>query len=79
MKSKMTAVATTAMLVLLLAAGCTAGEKQVELKDLRDKVSYGLGMKMGRDFKEQGADLNPDVIAQAMKDVLGDKPLQLTD
>lgn len=79
MKSKMTAVATTAMLVLLLAAGCTAGEKQVELKDLRDKVSYGLGMKMGRDFKEQGADLNPDVIAQAMKDVLGDKTLRLTD
>lgn len=79
MKSKVTAVTTTACLVLLLAAGCTAGEKQLELKDLRDKVSYGIGMKMGRDFKEQGANLNPEVIAQAMKDVLADKTPQLTD
>ena len=44
-----------------------------------DKTSYALGMGIGRQLKDMGADkLNLDDFAQAIKDCVADKP-QLTD
>lgn len=71
------AVATACM--VLLAAGCGAGEKKVELKDLRDKVSYSIGMNIGNDFKNQQIDVDPDLIAQGIKDMLAAKKGLLTE
>lgn len=43
-----------------------------------DKVSYSLGIGIGRQLKQMGAsDLNISDFAQAITDVLGDKPLQV--
>ncbi|HAD03117.1 MAG: hypothetical protein A2091_06040 [Desulfuromonadales bacterium GWD2_61_12] len=73
-------LAALAGLVLIVASGCTpAGDKKIELKDLRDKVSYSIGMNIGADFKRQGIDLDPDLIAQAIKDVIKGAPLLLTE
>ena len=80
MTKKLMVLAALAGLVLIVASGCTpAGDKKIELKDLRDKVSYSIGMNIGADFKRQGIDLDPDLIAQAIKDVIKGAPLLLTE
>lgn len=55
--------------IVLIAAGCGAGEKKIELKDQKSKVSYGIGMSLGTDFKAQGIEVDPEVMAQAIRDV----------
>lgn len=55
--------------IVLMAAGCGAGEKKIELKDQKAKISYSIGMSLGTDFKAQGIEIDPDVMAQAIKDV----------
>lgn len=58
-----------ALSLVLMAAGCGAGEKKIELNDQKAKVSYGIGMSLGTDFKAQGIEIDPDVMVQAIKDV----------
>lgn len=70
--------------VLLVAAGCTAGEKsgeskKVELTSVKDKVSYGIGMSMGRDFSNQKIEIDPAILAQGIKDTLAGGPTLMTD
>ncbi|MBI5409700.1 MAG: FKBP-type peptidyl-prolyl cis-trans isomerase [Nitrospirae bacterium] len=69
----------TALLgVMLLANTIYAGE-DAALKDQRDKVSYSIGMSIGKDFKNQSLDVDPDILARGIKDVFsGGKPL-MTD
>ncbi len=61
-------------------AGCQPGaEKAPELKEEKDKISYVIGRDMGQNFKRQSIDVNPQVLAYAMKVALTDgKPL-MTD
>jgi FKBP-type peptidyl-prolyl cis-trans isomerase FklB len=70
--------------VLRVAAGCTAGEKsgeskKVELTNVKDKVSYGIGMSMGRDFANQKIEVDPAILAQGIKDTLAGGPMLMTD
>jgi FKBP-type peptidyl-prolyl cis-trans isomerase FklB len=44
------------------------------LKDLKDKVSYSIGLNIGFNFKKQGVDLNPDALLAGVKDSLANKP-----
>ncbi|MBM3834786.1 MAG: FKBP-type peptidyl-prolyl cis-trans isomerase [Verrucomicrobia bacterium] len=49
------------------------------LKDPKDKISYSIGLNIGNNVKQQGLDLNPEILAAGVKDALsGGKPL-LTD
>lgn len=68
MKGRILGVALAGTLVLM-AAGCGAGEKKIELNDQKAKVSYGIGMSLGSDFKAQGIEVDPDVMARAIMDV----------
>jgi len=54
-------------------------QEQAHIKTFKDSVSYSIGMNIGRDLKHQSIDIDPDVLAQGLKDMLGDKKLQLTD
>jgi FKBP-type peptidyl-prolyl cis-trans isomerase FklB len=60
-------------------SACQSTQHKVELKTLQDSVSYGIGMDIGKNLKAQMIDVNPDVIAQALKDVSGDGKMMLTD
>ncbi|PLX99130.1 MAG: hypothetical protein C0623_10185 [Desulfuromonas sp.] len=41
-----------------------------------DRASYSIGMSLGQDFKTRGMEMNPDLIAQGIHDVLaGNEPL----
>ena len=43
------------------------------------KVSYGIGVDMGRNFKRLGLDLDPDIIAEGLKDAYAGKKLKIPD
>jgi FKBP-type peptidyl-prolyl cis-trans isomerase FklB len=56
-------------LVMTLQTASAADDKPV-LKDQKEKVSYGIGMSIATQLKSQGAEVDVDLVAKAMKDVL---------
>jgi FKBP-type peptidyl-prolyl cis-trans isomerase FklB len=64
--------------VVLLTSQVNAQEKQV-LKDEKDKISYSIGINMGNSFKNQTIDVNPDLIAQGIKDVFSGGQTLMTE
>lgn len=72
MKVLLTAVLSVAM----LANQACAGEKKVELKSEKDKVSYSIGLEIGSSFKKQSIDIDTDALAAGIKDAISsNKPL----
>jgi FKBP-type peptidyl-prolyl cis-trans isomerase len=67
----------------LLVCSAVAQDKPVEpkplFKDAREKASYAFGMNLGRGWKKSGVDLDPEVVARALKDALGNGPTLLTE
>jgi len=59
-----------ALSVALTASG---ENKPSQLKDLKDKVSYSIGLDLGFNFKKQNLELNPDALLAGVKDALGGK------
>jgi FKBP-type peptidyl-prolyl cis-trans isomerase FklB len=55
------------------------GEENLVLKNQKDKVSYSIGMAMGKDFKKQVIDIDPDILAKGIKDALSGGKALLTD
>jgi len=49
------------------------------LKTDKDKVSYAIGMNVGRGMRAQSIDVDPDLILRAIKDELAGSPTLLTD
>jgi FKBP-type peptidyl-prolyl cis-trans isomerase FklB len=49
------------------------------LKDDKDKISYSLGIDIGRTLQRLELDLNIPALSQGIADVLGNKPKALTD
>jgi len=69
-------IATIAVLSL---ASLSFGQDKAQLKDLKDKVSYSVGLNVGTNFKKQGQDLNPDALLAGVKDALSGKTPALTE
>jgi FKBP-type peptidyl-prolyl cis-trans isomerase len=49
------------------------------LKDDKDKISYSLGIDIGRTLQRLELDLNVPALSQGIADVLGNKPKALSD
>jgi len=49
------------------------------LKDDQSKVSYSMGVDMGRNLHQQGIDVNPDVLVQGLKDGIAGGATKMTD
>ena len=67
---------------LMIAISCTSSEKVVEtpqLTDYMDTVSYSVGVDIGKSFRLQEMDINPDVMARGLSDAFSDKETALTD
>ncbi len=65
------------VLVGLLAAAW-AGE-EAPLKSLKDKVSYAIGLNIGKSMKQDDVDLDPDMLLRGIKDALSGAKALLTD
>jgi len=66
-----------AVAVLGLAPGLRAAGTN-QLADEMSRVSYALGLNIGRNLQNQGLVLNPDLLSQAIKDVLASNTTLLT-
>jgi len=51
----------------------------MELKDQKHKVSYSIGVDIGRSLQRNGTDVDVKVLAQGMKDLLAGGPLLMAD
>lgn len=61
-------------------ASPTAGSSaSTTIKDDKDKVSYSLGVDIGRTLQRLQLDLNQDALSKGITDVLGNKPMAMTD
>jgi FKBP-type peptidyl-prolyl cis-trans isomerase FklB len=74
-----TIVFATVLLALPVGAQEKSPASPPPFKDLKDKVSYAIGLNVGLNFKKQNVDLNPDLFAQALKDAQAGKPQMTTD
>lgn len=74
MKSRLVII----LCMALAASPVVAGEK-LELKTQKDKVSYAIGMDMGNGLKRNEIEVDQDILAQAIKDVLSGNKLLLTE
>ena len=64
--------------VVMVVPQVSAQETQV-LKTQKDKISYSVGVSVGRNFQQQGVEIDPDVMVKGLKDVLAGGKLQLTE
>jgi FKBP-type peptidyl-prolyl cis-trans isomerase FklB len=73
----------TVMFLLLFAFGCAVEEAKVapelKLDTPKNRISYTIGVNIGKDFKTQKMDVDADVLLLGLKDGMGDKELRLTD
>lgn len=66
--------------LMLIAAGCqTNAEEKVKLENQTDKVSYSIGLDIGRSFKMQGIDINATALGKGIKDGLAGGETLMTD
>ncbi|WP_133129748.1 FKBP-type peptidyl-prolyl cis-trans isomerase [Legionella yabuuchiae] len=75
MKMKLVAAA---MMSVAMSTSMAANDTQV-LKTDQDKLSYSIGIDLGKNFKRQGIEVNPEVLAQGMKDGMNGGKQLLTD
>jgi FKBP-type peptidyl-prolyl cis-trans isomerase FklB len=76
MKRVLYAVAT---LTLLAAPVLVLGEDAAALKTDREKQSYAIGVEMANNMKRQGVDVDGNLVAQGIRDVLSGGKTLLTE
>lgn len=66
------------MTIGLLAVQVHAGEVSA-LKTPMDKTSYSLGVDLGQKLKQQGAEINPEILSKGLRDGLSGEKLLMTE
>jgi FKBP-type peptidyl-prolyl cis-trans isomerase FklB len=70
---------TTVLLAVFLIVSPVYAEEDSVLKTEKDKISYTIGVDIGKKLKIQPIELNPDFIARGVKDSLTDGKLLMTE
>ncbi len=66
-----------ALVVVLLMAQCS--REPTALKNEKDKVNYGIGVSVGKNFKQQGMEVDVNLVVKGLKDELTGNRLLLSD
>jgi FKBP-type peptidyl-prolyl cis-trans isomerase FklB len=66
-------------IALFLAVNVFSEEKPPQLKDLKDKASYSIGLNVGFNFKRQNVDVNQDAFAAGVRDAMSDRKPLMTE
>ena len=71
------------LLIFTMAAICLAGLANAQsgagFKNDKEKVSYAVGMGVGKNLSRQGIEVDPQVLLKGITDVLGKKKTRLSD
>lgn len=65
--------------LVLLVASPAAARSKAKPADGKEKLSYSIGVDIGKRLKQQEIDVDPDVLARGLKDVLSGGKVLLTD
>ena len=76
---KMILVGVLGVALLQPSVRAAATDDKAELKDQKTKVSYAIGMNIGNNLKRSGYDVDVDVLAGAIRDVLAGKEMKMTE
>jgi FKBP-type peptidyl-prolyl cis-trans isomerase len=57
----------------------TTAQTGSPFKDLKDRVSYAVGMSVGNNLRRQSVDVDPNIVLQGLKDTLSGGKTLLTD
>jgi FKBP-type peptidyl-prolyl cis-trans isomerase len=63
--------------IVLLTAQCA--QEPTELKTEKDKVNYGIGVSIGKSLKQQGMEVDLNLVMKGLKDELSGNKLLLSD
>jgi FKBP-type peptidyl-prolyl cis-trans isomerase FklB len=66
-------------LVIVFCAGQIGAQETPLIKDQKDKISYGIGMEIGRNLKKQSFDLNTELLLRGFKDAFSGEKALMTD
>jgi len=69
----------TAILSIMLIACQSNTQDKAHVKTQKDSISYCIGMDIGRNMKRQSIDVDPEILAQGVKDMLTGSKTLLTD
>jgi FKBP-type peptidyl-prolyl cis-trans isomerase FklB len=73
--SKTLHVISATLLLMTIAAGCTAEEAVVKLDDAKQRISYTIGLNIGKDFKTQDVDIDTAALLAGVRDgIAGSAP-----
>jgi FKBP-type peptidyl-prolyl cis-trans isomerase FklB len=65
--------------LLLISVNGMAEEKTVDLTSTRDKLSYSIGTRIGKDFSRQQLDIDPAVLTRGIKDAMDGNEMLMTE
>jgi FKBP-type peptidyl-prolyl cis-trans isomerase FklB len=65
--------------VLLVLTSQLGAEETLVLKNQKEKMSYIIGMDIGKNFKAKSIDIDPNVVARGIKDALSGSKSLLTE
>jgi UDP-GlcNAc:undecaprenyl-phosphate/decaprenyl-phosphate GlcNAc-1-phosphate transferase len=64
--------------ILFLTALPAVAEESV-LNSQKDKISYGIGVNIGKNFQQQGIEVDPEIMMKGLKDALSSGKLLFSD
>ncbi|MCL4178606.1 MAG: FKBP-type peptidyl-prolyl cis-trans isomerase [Verrucomicrobia bacterium] len=67
------------MTAMLLCAAWAQAAEPAELADQKAKVSYGIGMNLGMQWRQQEVPIDPDLLMRGMKDAMEGKATLMTE
>jgi FKBP-type peptidyl-prolyl cis-trans isomerase FklB len=67
------------MAFVFLFVGQIWAAEGVELKTKKDKVSYAIGVNVGKGMRQQSVDIDPDIFAKGLKDAMTGAKLAMPD
>ena len=78
MRMKMTLKWILVLSVALFAVQASAADTP-QLKTQKDKISYGIGVDVARNFKRLGVDIDLDILVKGLRDGMAGEKLLMTD
>ncbi|MDB6016740.1 MAG: FKBP-type peptidyl-prolyl cis-trans isomerase [Pedosphaera sp.] len=79
MKQPLIVIFGLGLLVLTVQAQDKKSDEKNAFKDEKEKVSYAIGMNTASTWKRMELDVDTDVIAKGMKDVMAGNPMLMTE
>ena len=67
------------LVLLLISVDSMAEEKEVDLTSTREKISYSIGTRIGKDFSRQQLDIDPAILTRGIKDAMDGNEMLMTE